>query len=330
MLPSQPPRISLAQLPTPFYPLKRLSSKVGGPMIWIKRDDLTGFELSGNKVRKLEFVLAEALNHRADLVITCGGIQSNHCRATAFAAARLGMRCHLLLRGDTPEVPDGNNLLASIAGAEVTYYPPVSWKNLPDHFAVWTDYYRRQGLNTYCIPTGASNALGLWGYIQAAKELVDDFSNSGVTMDMVCCATGSGGTHTGLALGLSHLAPDVNVRAYAVCDDRQYFEKKGAEDLLDWHRDYQSSPLSQRVQLEIEDAYVGRGYALADAPVFETIEMVAQTEGIILDPVYTGKAFHGLIDQIKSGPLGHCKNITFIHTGGAFGLYPFRAMINTA
>lgn len=328
-IPFPPPRISLAQLPTPFYPMERLSSMVGGPMIWIKRDDLTGFELGGNKVRKLEFLLADAFDRNADVVITCGGVQSNHCRATAFAAARLGLRCHLLLRGDKPSELDGNTLLATLAGAKCTYYSPANWKNLDSYFSSWVEHYRRQGLNAYCIPTGASNALGLWGYIVAAEELAKDFSAHAVAMDMVCCATGSGGTHTGLALGLSRLAPEIIVRGYAVCDNRRYFEQKGADDLLEWKKAYLTSTQTTEVRLDIEDSYIGPGYALADAAVFETIEMVAQSEGILLDPVYTGKAFHALIDQIKTGKLPHCKNVVFVHTGGAFGLYPYKNRIKS-
>lgn len=298
-------------------------------MIWIKRDDLTGFELGGNKVRKLEFLLADAVHQKADVIITCGGVQSNHCRATAFAAARLGLRSHLLLRGDKPNALDGNTLLASLAGAECTYYPPSSWKNLDAHFAVWVEHYRNRGLNVYCIPTGASNALGLWGYISAAEELSRDFTAHDVAMDMVCCATGSGGTHTGLALGLSCLAPDIRVRAYAVCDDRRYFETKGVKDLLEWKNFYLGSSEPSEVKLDIEDGYMGEGYALANEPIFETIALVARTEGILLDPVYTGKAFYGLIDQIKSGKLDDCTNVCFIHTGGAFGIYPYKDRIKS-
>lgn len=326
-IPLLPPKIPLAHLPTPFYPLLRLSSRLGGPMIWIKRDDLTGFELSGNKVRKLEFLLADAVNQKADIILTCGGIQSNHCRATAFAAARLGLKCHLLLRGDKPIVFDGNTLLASLAGAECTYYHPSDWKNLDDYFAFWVEHYRSLGLRAYSIPTGASNAMGLWGYIAASDELTKDFSNHNVRMDLVCCATGSGGTHTGLALGLSRLAPDIIVRGYAVCDNRRYFEEKGAGDLVAWKNAYQTSTESFDVQLDIEDGYIGQGYGLAGESVFRTIELLAQTEGILLDPVYTGKAFHGLIDQIQSGKLHRCNNVAFIHTGGAFGLYPYKDRI---
>ncbi len=324
MLPASLPRIHLAQLPTPFYPLDRISEHVGGPRIWVKRDDLSGFELSGNKVRKLEFAVAEALQHKADVLITCGGIQSNHCRATALIAARLGLQCHLVFRGTEPDIKDGNTLLASLAGAQCSYYPATSWGRLKEHFLFWKAHYAAQGLSTYEIPTGASNAVGLWGYVNAASELVSDLQMHGLDACLVCCATGSGGTHAGLALGMAEFAPDVAVKGYAVCDSAAYFQEKGAEDLDAWCVKYGLSLPGNSLELDIDDRYIGRGYGIADPGVYETIGLVARLEGLLLDPVYTGKAFFGMLDGIRSGRFDRFKNVVFMHTGGAFGLFPER------
>ncbi len=322
--PASVPRIHLAQLPTPFYPLDRLSQYIGGPRIWVKRDDLTGLELTGNKIRKLEYSAAEAIQQKADVLITCGGIQSNHCRATAFVAARLGIRCHLILRGREPEVRDGNTLLAALAGAQCSYYPIATWGRLKEHFRFWKEQYAAQGLSAYEIPTGASNAVGLWGYVNAASELVSDLHKHGLESCLVCCATGSGGTHVGLALGMSYFQPEVAVRGYAVCDSAAYFRIKGAEDLNNWCEKYALSLPAGPLELDVNDGYIGRGYGLADPDVYETIGLVARLEGLLLDPVYTGKAFFGMLDEIRSGRLGRFTNVVFMHTGGAFGLFPDR------
>lgn len=325
MLPSPPDKIPLAQLPTPLHPLTKLSEYLGGPSLWIKRDDLTGTTLTGNKVRKLEYLLAQAQQQGAHILLTCGGVQSNHCRATALVAAQLGMQCHLLLRGEQPEVLDGNTLLAHLAGATTTFYPPDVYRaELDELFAHWSDYYRSLGLEPYVIPTGASNGVGLWGYLQAAQELLADCAAQHFQPDLICCATGSGGTHTGLALGMHQFAPEVAVRGYAVCDSAAYFREKAVRDLTDWQRTYapeQSVPL---MELDVNEEYMGAGYGLADASVYRAIQLLAKLEGVILDPVYTGKAFAGLIDEIKQGKLSKVRNVVFIHTGGIYGVFPYR------
>lgn len=325
MLPTPPDKISLAQLPTPLQPLTRLSKYLGGPSLWIKRDDLTGTELTGNKVRKLEYVLAQAQKRGANILLTCGGVQSNHCRATALAAAQLGMQCHLLLRGEQPEVFDGNTLLAHMSGATITFYPTEVYRTeLDDLFAHWSDYYRSLGLEPYVIPTGASNGVGLWGYIHAAGELLADCAYWQMQPDLVCCATGSGGTHTGLTLGMHYLAPQVIVRGYAVCDSVAYFQEKATRDLTDWQRAFAPEQGLPELDLDVNDDYIGAGYGLADASVYQSMQLLAKLEGVILDPVYTGKAFAGLIDQIRRGELEGVKNVVFVHTGGVYGVFPFR------
>lgn len=326
MLYSSPPAsIALARLPTPLQPLDRLSSTLNGPRLWIKRDDLTGTPLTGNKVRKLEFVVQRALEQGADTLITCGGLQSNHCRATAVVAAQLGLSCHLLLRGE-PEVPnDGNAFLAELVGARISVISEAEYaRELPRRLAQLQSDYQSLGHEAYIIPTGASDGVGLWGYYSAAAELLNDFSAHNIRPSLVCCATGSGGTHAGLALGLAHLQANIPVKGYAVCDSRTYFENKSARDICQWYELYFPQEVPVIPPLDINDSYIGAGYGQADASVYAAIKLLARTEGIILDPVYTGKAFAALLDQVERGEFQSASDIVFIHTGGIFGLYPYR------
>lgn len=325
---SPPDRVRLASLPTPLQPLNRLSAHLNGPKIWIKRDDLTGTALTGNKVRKLEFVLADAQTESADVLITCGGVQSNHCRTTALIAAQHGLQSHLVLRGEKPEVLDGNTLLASLAGAKLSFYGPREYQDqLPALLEYWVNHYQAQGKRPYLIPTGASNGIGLWGYITGAKELIADCERLGFNADYVCCATGSGGTHNGLALGFSTLSPDVRVRGYAVCDDGDYFRRKADQDYRDWNNRYYPNNQPPQIELDVDDSYIGKGYGAAGPAVFDAIRLLARLEGILLDPVYTGKAVAGLIDQITTGRFDDSHNIVFVHTGGVFGLLPYREQL---
>jgi len=302
----KPPRLKLAHLPTPIQRLDRLSKRWGGPRIWIKRDDLTGSVLSGNKIRKLEFCLGEALEQGAETVVTCGGLQSNHCRATAFACARLGLRCIVYLRTEEHEPePDGNHLLDVLAGAEVRFVTP--------------EEYRALGPTTegYWIPEGASNEVGLWGYRHAAPEFAER------KFDALVHAVGSGGTTAGLiAAGLR--TPVVGV---CVCDDPGFFHDK-IDSILDAAR--ARWPVFERVPrardgAEIVGGFQGRGYALNRPAEWALLREIAQTEGVLLDPVYTIKAMMGLRQMIRDGRFTQDHEVLFLHTGGLFGLFPKRA-----
>lgn len=316
-----PSRIELAHLPTPLRPLRRLSRDLGGPTIWLKRDDLTGSGLSGNKVRKLEFSIAEALAQGADTLITCGGLQSNHCRATVVAGAQLGLKVHLVLRGLPAGTPDGNLFLDHLAGAEIATYPPPFYRaRLNDIFHGLLEDYQRQGHRAHIIPLGASDPTGLWGYIAAADEMQSDFAKHDFKADHIVCATGSGGTLGGLILGNAIFNLGAQVWGVNVCDDADHFVKKIREDFKGWKEKYLSSVDVESLPINVLDGHVGPGYAQATHEVLETIARVAQTEGIILDPVYTGKAFHGLLDEIAKGRFPGAQNIVFIHTGGIYGL----------
>ncbi len=322
-----PARLSLAQTPTPLQALPRLSRELGGPNIWVKRDDLTGCAVSGNKVRKLEFTLAQALSEGCDTLITAGGMQSNHCRATAILGAQLGLKVHLILRREGRDSPysEGNLFLSELAGAEVSIYSKSEYqKNAPALFQEWEEHYRRLGHKPRLIPVGASDGTGVWGYIHCARELHSDFQKAGIKPVAIVHATGSGGTQAGLTVGVELYQLDCPVIGMAVCDNENYFLNKVRADLREWS-DLYSTTQDLRLNVDelnihVNDQYIGPGYARASAEVFDTIRLAARTEGLMLDPVYTGKGFHGLLEEIRKGHFKRGEDVVFIHTGGIFGL----------
>lgn len=314
------PRLRLAHLPTPFHRLDHLSEELGRS-IWIKRDDMTGAATTGNKIRKLEFTLAQAREEGADVLITCGGIQSNHCRATAILGRQLGFKVHLLLRGEKPSEADGNLFLDKLAGAEISYFSPRYYQAHLDFIAEETcDAYRKKGKKPYFITTGASDEVGVWGYVEAATELLADIERNRLKPDAVVLATGSGGTQAGLTAGMSRSGSQVPVIGMAVCDDAFWFENKIRQDLVAWNDRYQQGLEVSGLDIRVNDNYIGPGYARAGAPIFKTIEKLLQTEAILLDPVYTGKAFYGMLEEAEAGELVGQGDLVFVHTGGAFGL----------
>jgi D-cysteine desulfhydrase len=344
-----PARLNLASLPTPLHKLERLSAELKGPNIWLKRDDLTGCLLSGNKVRKLEFIAAHAQAQNKNVLITCGGLQSNHARATAFVGSQLGIPVHLVLRGLPADIKqidlDANLLLDHLAGAKVDYYEKHYYQqNLQKILSSTAQLYQQQGYQPYIIPTGASDGIGIWGYIAACEELNSDFKKHNITPDLIVTATGSGGTQAGLTVGAELYDFGCSVLGLAVCDDAAYFSRKVATDINEFVSLYQdrfTDALSQATseslaptkadifaraitRIGTNDHYVGGGYEIASDEVLETIIKIAKLEGIVFDPVYTGKAFHGLIQLIKAGQLEGLENIVFVHTGGGFGLFPYR------
>lgn len=318
-----PRKVDLARTPTPLQLLHRASARWGaGHRLWIKRDDLTGCALSGNKVRKLEYITAYAIDNGYDTLITCGGIQSNHCRATAFAGAQLGLGVHLLLRGTGGKPAEGNLLLDHLAGARVSCYPVGEYvQNLDNLFSQWQQHYAEQGQRALAVPTGGSDGIGVWGYIAGAQELGGDLQAAGIDQAHVVCATGSGGTQAGLTLGAALHQLPVTVWGINVCDDERYFLDKVAADAADWRRRYPAVPPVQP-ETRVLDGYVGDGYAKASPQVFEMIAELCRLEGVLLDPVYTGKAFAGLVTEIAAGRFEGCKDIVFMHTGGIFGVFP--------
>jgi D-cysteine desulfhydrase len=298
-----------------------------GVDLYVKRDDLTGVELTGNKVRKLEFVMADALQQKADIVLTCGGAQSNHSRATAVAAARLGLRSRLILRTpdpSNPPAPEGNLLLDRLAGSDILWITPEQYKRRDEVFAREADRLRRAGSKPYVIPEGASNALGAWGYIYAAAELKTDLEKlPGGTgrRTTVIHATGSGGTTAGLILGTRLLDLNARIVGINVCDDREYFVKAIGEICEDCISRYGLKiSFSRESDIEIVDGYVGLGYAQSKPEELSFLMEVASTEALFLDPVYTGKAFFGMMQELRQNPKTFGERIVFLHTGGIFGL----------
>ena len=322
-----PRKLPLARAGTPLVPLPRTSAALGVEVL-VKRDDLTGAELSGNKVRKLEFLFAEAADQGADTVITCGGEQSNHARATALAAARLGFRCRLVLRTDdpaSPPAPTGNILLDRLAGAELHWIARSAWPDREAIMAAQAAAVRAAGGTPYVIPEGGSNATGSWGYVACAQELADDLATLPAKPTTIVYACGSGGTGAGLVLGARLVGLDARVCGVNVCDDRDYFVRaitRIAGDMTDrWSLPVRLAP----GDVEIADGHVGRGYAKSRPEELATIRDVCRRDGLVLDPVYTGKAFHGVVTELARDPRRFGERIVFVHTGGIFGLFPAAA-----
>lgn len=322
-----PPKIHLANTPTPLQRMERLSRQTGVE-IYFKRDDFTGSELSGNKVRKLEFLLADALAKGADTVITCGGAQSNHCRAAALAAVKAGLSSRLILRTDDPEHPpaiSGNILLDQLAGAEIVWITPEQYRARADIFEREARHLENQGHRPFIIPEGGSTALGAWGYVAQMAELVADLGRldgGTVRPTTVVCATGSGGTTAGLALGARFSGADVRVVGINVCDDRDYFTAIIDDICRQFNRTWPSNDSTAVPSYEIMDGHVGRGYALSRPEELAAIRDLVRLEGVVLDPVYTGKAYFGMMAELAKDRRTFGERIVFIHTGGLFGLFP--------
>jgi D-cysteine desulfhydrase len=292
-------------------PLK-MSSDLGVE-IFVKRDDLTGAALSGNKVRKLEFLFDEAIDREATRVFTCGGIQSNHARATAIAAARLGMTSRLYLRGTRPDRAEGNVLLDRMVGAEIVWVTPGEYREIDARMA---EDAAADDAPVYVIPEGGSNAVGSLGYARAVEEIVAYECESGHRFDHVVHACGSGGTLAGLIFGKRAHGLDAKIAAVNVCDDEAFFVDKVTRILAEMGEGFGPE------DVHVLDGYVGPGYAQNVPEDLETIRHVARTEGLFLDPVYTGKAFRGMLEELRGGRLAGARRVLFIHTGGIFGLFP--------
>jgi D-cysteine desulfhydrase len=324
-----PARSSLARLPTPVQKLERLSAELGLEL-WVKRDDQTGLELSGNKVRKLEFLVHDALEKGATCLITCGGVQSNHCRATAALAARLGLRCVLLLRGEEPDAPGANFLLDKIFGAEVFFLSSTQYYEGMGELRVMLDsQIRSQGGKAYFIPEGGSNGLGCFGYAEAFREIEEQRRSGGIPgltdhFETIVTAHGSGGTQSGLLLGrllMGAEAPETRVVGVNVCYDRMESFRLVKDSLWEAIQQFRLPLSFFAEEIEILDGFLGRGYALSTREELDFLTKVGRMEGLLLDPVYTGKALLGLYNTAKASPGFFGKRVLFLHTGGIFGLF---------
>jgi L-cysteate sulfo-lyase len=324
------PRISLGHFPTPLEPMDRLTQLLGGPRLWIKRDDCTGLSTGGNKTRKLEFLMAEAVARKADVVITQGATQSNHARQTAAAAARLGMHCHILLEDrtaftDAPYTDNGNVLLDRLHGATVERRPGGA--NMQAEMEAVAAQMAQAGRRPYVIPGGGSTPLGALGYANAALELLNQSTQAGLRIDVLVHATGSAGTQAGLVAGLQAMNSGVELLGIGVRAPREKQEGM-VYDLAcrTWSLLGLRGELP-RASVQANCDYVGGGYGLPTPGMVEAVSLLARTEGILLDPVYSGKGMAGLIDLVRKGRFNRDQNIVFLHTGGSAALFGYPASL---
>lgn len=316
-----PEKVELAFLPTPIYKLEKLSKQFQ-KNIYIKRDDLTGIETSGNKIRKLEYSLREAFEQGCDLVITCGGMQSNHARATAYAAAKLSMKSCLLLRGNGSSEPvEGNYFLDRLVGADIVIKEPEIFNRDKDKIMLkLKTTYEAKGYKPYIIPMGVSNGIGTLGYVEAFTEILKQEEAMKVEFDTIIDAVGSGGTYAGLYIGNELNRTKKQIIGFNICDDKEYFIKEITKIIKEAQVYFDQEIKTERIK--IIDGYVGQGYALSRSEELDAIASLAKLEAVVLDPVYTGKAYYGLINELEKGTFVDSENILFMHTGGIFGLFP--------
>jgi len=318
------PRVPLAGLPTPIEPLLRLSAHVGGPRLFVKRDDLTRLGLGGNKLRKLEFLLGEAQAQGADTVLTVGAMQSNHARQTAAACARLGLDCELVLRrgSHTSEayLGSGNVLLDRLFGARLHLLK--AQENREEYMSARAEALRAEGRRPYCIPVGGSCGLGNLGYVACAEEILSQSAEMGIRFDAVVVATGSGGTQGGLVAGMGR-AGGVPVIGIAVEGTRREQEGLAAAQAAEALRLLGAAESVLGAAVEVLDDFVGPGYARPSEPMREALSLAARFEGLVLDPVYTGKAFAGLVALARGNRFCRQQSLLFVHTGGAPGLFGY-------
>lgn len=320
---SQIPRVSLAHLPTPLEDMPRLAAQLAGARILVKHDDQTGLAFGGNKTRKLEFLVAEALSQNADTIVTLGAAQSNHVRQTAAAAAKFGLKAVLLLRGPKPEGVTGNILLNQLLGGELRWLPPGDYPLTNEVAEETMKVLRQAGKKPYLIPYGATNELGIIGYVAAMEEILRQLQDKGLRAERMVLAASSGGTQTGLALGKKLFGYPGEILGISVDLPK---EKLIAEMLALAQKTISRWGFEIAVSAEdflVDDNYLGGGYGVMGPPEVETIRLVAQTEGILLDPVYTGRAMAGLIDLIRRGAFPRGETIIFWHTGGTPALFAY-------
>lgn len=323
MLPNLP-RFPLAHLPTPLEFLPRLSRELG-PRLFIKRDDLTGLAGGGNKTRKLEYLVAEAQAQNADTLVTVGAVQSNHCRQTAAAAARAGLRCTLVLRGHAPTTTTGNLLLDHLLGAEIVWSGDRSRETV---FAEAVAAERLSGRRPYAIPLGGSTALGAAAYVAAMLELTTQMDEQGARFDRIVFASSSGGTHAGLVVGAQARGFGGEVLGISVdmtAEELRALVARLATEtaaLLNLPGTYAASDIN------VNADYVGGGYAVMGKPEREAIALLAHAEGLLIDPVYTGRAAAGIIDLIRRGVIGEDETVLFWHTGGQPALWAYAQQLS--
>ncbi len=320
MLTEHLPRMQMAHLPTPLERLERLTAHLGGPRLLVKRDDQTGLATGGNKARKLEFLVGQALAGRADVLVTRGAPQSNHARQTAAAAAKAGLRSVLVLRGQEPPQRTGNLLLDELLGAQIRWCgdqnPRVALQETAED--LWN-----HGARPALIPYGGSNPVGAAGYAAAMEELAVQVDAMGEQVTAIVFATSSGGTQAGLVVGARAVGFRGRVLGISVDESRDDLSARVAA-LAGETASYLGRPFTfSPDDIEVDDDYLGGGYAVIGDSEREALRLFARTEGLLLDPVYTGRAAAGLIDLIRRGRFGPEDTVLFWHTGGTAGLFGF-------
>ncbi len=320
------PRIDLAHAPTPLLRLERLSGEIGVEL-WVKRDDLTGLLESGNKVRKLEFLIGEALAQNADTLITCGTLQSNCCRTVAAVSARLGLRAILALKGARPEVYDGNLLLDRMLGAELHYCTEEEWAKIDDVLAGLEAGVRARGGRPYVIPESGATVVGALGYVSCAQEIFEQTRHGAPDFDSIVITAFSGGSQAGLLMGkqLTGLRAEIVSVAVAwqAAEVRQY-----VGSIVEQAARRYGFRVALPREIRVIDGYQGEGRSRIEVDTLATVVDLARKEGVVLDPVYTAKAFRGLLAELRRDPRQFGKRVCFIHTGGIFSLFPFRASLS--
>jgi L-cysteate sulfo-lyase len=323
------PRVKLGHGPTPFEPMPNLSKHLGGPNLYIKRDDCTGLASGGNKTRKLEFLIAEALEQGADTVITQGATQSNHARQTAAAAVKVGLDCKILLEQRVVGVGEeyeesGNVLLDKLLGASIVNRLP-SGTNMQEAMKKLADELRGQGKKPYVIPGGGSNPVGALGYVVCAQELLTQSFDAGVRIDHVVHATGSTGTQAGLVVGFQATNSGIPVLGISVRAAQQQQEENVYKLVQSTAKLLGMETEIPRSSVVANGDYVGKGYGQPTPEMVEAVQLAARFEAILLDPVYSGKGMAGLIGLIKAGRFSKDDNVVFIHTGGSVALFGYRS-----
>ena len=320
------PRLSFAHLPTPLEPMKRLTEFLGGPRLWIKRDDCTGLSTGGNKTRKLEFLMADAAKRGANVIITQGATQSNHARQTAAAAAKLGMDCHILLEDRTGSTGEnynfnGNVLLDRLHGATLSKRPGGA--NMQAEMETLADSLTQDGKTPYVIPGGGSNPIGAIGYANAALETMYQATSMGLSIASFVHATGSAGTQAGLVTGFKALGSGVPVLGIGVRAPKDK-QEENVFNLARQTAGYMGlGDIIERSDVVANCDYVGDGYGLPTPGMVDAVTLLARLEGILLDPVYSGKGMDGFIDLIRKGHFKKDSDVVFLHTGGSVGLFGY-------
>jgi len=320
-------KTSLGFFPTPLVELKSLSNHLSGPGIFMKRDDLTGLALGGNKTRKLEYLFGEALNKGCDVVITGGAQQSNHCRQTAAAAAKSGLECHLVLGGEKPDDLTGNLLLDTLFGATLHFCGDLrKGEKIPEIFEQLT----AQGKTPYIIPYGGSNVTGALGFVAAVEELQLQIKEQKLHFKEIVFASSSGGTQAGLMVGKALFKAVYNILGIGI--DKDEIEGVSLEKYILNLANQTATAVDLDKQFSIQDVhlnndYLGKGYGVVSAAEKEAIDLLARYEGILLDPVYTAKAMAGLIDLIRKGRYTKTEKVLFWHTGGAPALFYYNKQL---